>query len=114
MVRIKDLSAARLAAFDKHIALLDSLVPALAPKAGAAFALVAFARQRNVLRGLTPNRQEQVWLDRVAANLETRRSHWCTWKTTGRSTSTTCPLQTERSSHPMRSQQMLSCGLAVG
>jgi len=77
MVRISDLSAARLAAFDKHIALLDSLVPELAPKAGAAFALVAFARQRNVLRALTPNRQEQVWLDRVA-EIEQEWWRWCT------------------------------------
>lgn len=76
-VRISDMNAATLAAFSKHIALLHSLVPALAPKAAVAFGLSAFTRAQCVLSALTTDGEEQVWFARLTA-LEEEWWQWCT------------------------------------
>jgi len=71
------MNAAQLAATSKHIALLDSLVPALAPKAAVAFGLSAFSRAQHVLAVLTSDREEQAWFDRLTV-LEEAWWQWCT------------------------------------
>jgi len=70
------MNGAVLAAASKHIDLLDSLLPALDTKAAVAFGLSAFSRPHSVLRAVTTNCQERVWLDRLT-DLERGWWQWC-------------------------------------
>jgi hypothetical protein len=64
------------AVLDRHIALVESLVPGLTAAAAVALGIAAFERQRFTLRSLTGSRREQELLDRVA-DVEEEWWRWC-------------------------------------
>lgn len=70
------MSTTRTTAFSKHLSLLRSLVPELAPASAVVFGLVGFSRMHSAFRSLTASSNERAWLDRLA-EVEEEWWAWC-------------------------------------